>query len=164
MGIEIDTAIKEAITKNLSAEVGALLQARLKQADIDAEQVKNLQRTVADLKGEVTARIAAEKERDALCATAAAVEAKAEALRTLGLELSYREKLTVLREESAKERVGDLKEIVKTVFCSPVSKSRVTEYSNEPMMNRDGFQTGGSKTTQKTVESESTGPGLQAPT
>src|SRR5260221_3345501 len=133
--------IKDAINQNLPATVGAMLQARLKQADVDAAKILDLTADLNVLKGEREARAVADKEVARLTAVLKAQEEKAKALDWKALELTFQEKLLDQREKATEVRVGDLKDIVKTVFCSPVSKSKLVEYVNEPVMN-NGYPAG----------------------
>jgi hypothetical protein len=78
--MELNEEFKAIIAKNLPQAVGATLQERLQQADIDAGKVKNLTRANSELADEVNVLKARLQERDAMIAQHEAIEVRVRAV------------------------------------------------------------------------------------
>jgi hypothetical protein len=104
--------LQEVIRKNLPAEVGSALKARLTQADSDASQLKRLVDEVVELK-------AFKAEARRLDTLEQALEARRVGLDLREQTLAFAELTAKLKTASSDQRVADIKELVGMVFRNP---------------------------------------------
>lgn len=115
--MSIGDDIKLAIDKNLSAEVGAALRQRLKQAEDNESALTKAEAELVVLRRIDKTQRQLDREQVEFTTRRIAVEKQA-------ADLIHREAMLALREEHAKERVGEMRQVVRDVFSNNRYKYR----------------------------------------
>lgn len=123
---QISTDLREAVAKHLPKLVGDAVVERLQQADCDAAALKVAEKKVAELGGYKN-RVEGVERRESSVADREAQVASKERV------LHLREELVKLREQHSKERVDELRGVVKDVFANSrfKYKSNDNDYSTQ---------------------------------
>jgi beta-glucosidase-like glycosyl hydrolase len=128
----LDKDVQEAINKNLSKEVGTILQERLQKAD-------QLELENAELKRNLEAAIATRNKLQELNQTAEALDKRRLLLNEKEAAIAMREAVVNLREKHADEKVSLMRGVVQDVFAN--SRLKYSETSSFPMQVSNGGYT-----------------------
>lgn len=159
--MELEKEIKEIIEKSLPKQVGEVLAARLKAAEEDAIQVKNLRESNVELINQNKVLFDSFRQAEKKLSEAEKVAADYRRRESVLANLETEKKLIEMRAANAEERVKDHKEMMQTVFR--VATVRETIYTNtfdnvtendngSSYSNKTRTQSGGNTVTKETLK------------
>ena len=165
MSDAILTEMKTIIEKNLPAEVGKTLQFRLARlVDLEsitidqANKLANANAQIATLKGKLECAGNLDKRK-------ADLDQQEAALKEEQRELKHKLEIAGLKKDNAIEVKDAAVEIVKLVFCSPVSRKIIERSSRESEQGQLPGQSYVSEVRRKSLDEKTTensgGPNLQ---
>lgn len=132
---DISIALQEAISKNLSAEIGNHLQARLKKAESDAKKVEELTASVERLQSELSKHESLSHRQHEYQAAVEKLAKDREALETEKRTHEHRLEIHKIKQECAEKTLNRIEGIVETVFRAPMTKEIITNYKAVPIMS-----------------------------
>ncbi len=161
---EIAAAVNDAIAKHLPMEIGNHLRQRLEQAEADRKRADDLKATNTDLKCRVDQlERAVQSERTIELRIQELNKRETEIIKK-EVELKHSEEITKLHREHSREDINLMRDLVESVFCSPVVREILVNSKQVPMVSQQGYHTGTAyhedKTT-KTTEVVKPGDGQQ---
>jgi hypothetical protein len=133
----LESDLQEAIKKNLSEEVGAVLRKRLEQAETDACKLARLEREKAQWDRD------SQKHRD-LDTRESLLKDREGKVAAREHELKHLDEIRDLKIKHAEERNKDLRDITHQVFSSPVFRRTIESSGQVPVYQPpDGRGNGG---------------------
>lgn len=138
---DLTAAVQEAISKNLSAEIGNHLRSRLNKAEDDAKALTIALADIAEIKKRVQTEMRQDERERTLGAAEKKLAEEQDKLKEAQRELKHTLEIAKIRQDFAELRTSDLKDVVETVFRAPMTKEIMVNSKSTPIL-KDGYQYG----------------------
>lgn len=133
--------VNALITQHLPQQVGAALQARLEQADLDAKYIAIAKARVKELEKQVQYQDQVDRLAKAVAERETAVAKREDAVEKREETIGHKEEIAKLQCGFALQRVHDMKDLTAIVFRSPVFKTSLSHHTDEsvPVVMPGGY-------------------------
>ncbi len=153
---ELATAVNDAIAKHLPMEIGNLLRQRLEQAEADRKNLADARDSIVTMGARNAELEKAVRSERTIDERTQKLDAREVELNRRDVKLTHAEEIAKLKQQHSAEKVDLMKDVVESVFCSPVVREIIVNSKSVPIINQNGgYQTGTAtetKTDTKTTE------------